>query len=346
MTRDPRSHGGAALALLLALALGACHRNVPGREVRWKSGGVELVGTLALPERQGPHPLVIFVPGSGCWPHPRAHEMVREHVKHLREWGVAAFVYDKRGCGESQGDWRDVGLEALADDLLAVLGDLVGDPAIDRDRVGLMGLSQGAWVSLIAAGKSAEIDFVVTLSGPPMTPAEQGHAIVEARMRAAGWDDASIDRALTIDRAITQVFRTDSGWDAARAMVEQAASEPWFADAGIGMQPRDSWNWRWLRSFMDYDPVPALRDLEVPILAVFGERDPIVPAARSQRIINELTPLARGARETRVIQGVGHELRAGKGESWPQAYWDALEGWLGARGARGPRDEGTEGLRD
>lgn len=312
----------------LTAALSGCAGKIAGREIRWNSGEVELVGTLALPDEDGRHPLLVFVPGSGCVKHPRANKMMKDHTKWLNERGFGFFVYDKRGCGESKGDWRDVGLEQLADDLLAVMPQLQDDPKVDSRQIGLIGLSQGAWVSLICATKSDQVRFVVLLSGPPMTPAEQGHAIVELGMRKKGWDDASIRRAVELDRLITEVYRSDTGWDEAKSAIAAAADRPWFRDAGLGIQPRDAWNWKWLRTFMDYDPIPALRKLPIPILAIFGEDDMIVPAKRSQEIIDGLSSSAQGPRETVLIHGVGHTLRRDKNADWPGEYWDALDAWL------------------
>lgn len=313
----------AALAGALLLASGCA---VSGHAVRWSSADVELSGTLALPRGVGPHPLAVLVPGSGCMP--LTHRFVREHAAQLTRRGVAVFVYDKRGCGASGGDWQTVGLAALADDVLAVLPQLAAVPEVDARRVSLMGLSQGAWVALIAAGRTDRLASLVLLSGAPMTPAEQGHAIVELRMQAADWDPASIERAVTLDRLVTQVYRTDSGWEAARAAVQAAAGEPWFRDAGVGIQPRELWNWRWLRRFMDYDPLPALRELELPVLAVNGARDLLVPGPRSQAILADLAPSAAGLRETLLLPEAGHQLRAGKGATWPAEYWQALAQWL------------------
>ncbi len=314
------------LAVLLTAAAAGCGGSLDGREITWRNGDVELVGTLVVPDGEGPHPLAVFVGGSGCVP--RSHRMTREHASELAARGLAVFAYDKRGCGESGGDWRDVPLEPLADDLLAVLPQLVADPRINADRIGLMGVSQGAWVSLIAAEKSSRFSFIVMLSGPPMTPAEQAHAIVELALEAKGWDPRSIADAVALDRVVAEVYRTDSGWEAARLAVEEASNEPWFEDAPVGIQSRDSWNWRWYATLMDHDPLPSLSGLGIPILAVYGELDMIVPARRSQRIVEELAPSARGPREVVMLPGVGHELRPGKGESWPDEHWDILASWL------------------
>lgn len=315
-----------ALAALLFLAA-AC--SPPGSRISWGSGDIELVGNLILPATDGPHPLVIFVSGSGSQSRDRSSNW--DHSARLAKLGVASFVYDKRGNGESGGDWKKVGLEALADDLLPLLDRLAADPRIDRKRVGLMGLSQGAWVALIAAQRSEHVEFVIWLSGPPMTPAEQGTSIVAMGLQRAGHGADAIAEATALDQLVNQVYRTDSGWEEAGKAVEAARSKPWFAAAGVGIQPRDSWNWKWVASFFDHDPLPALRTLNKPLLAIWGEDDRIVPAARSKAIVDGLADGAPAARTTVMLRGVGHELGA-RESAWPQEYWAAIESWLRTHG--------------
>lgn len=315
----------AAMIMLSAVTLGA-----QPRDIRWQSGAVTLTGTLHLPSGGGPFPVAIVVPGSGCLP--LGHRFYQAHVKELRRLGLAVFAYDKRGCGRSEGSWRDVNLDGLAADLLAALPALAADQAVDRSRIGFWGLSQGGWVSLIAAGRSTEVHHVVLLSGPPLTPAEQAHEVIALGMRARGQSEQAIERAVALSRRTIDVYRTDTGWDAVRVALDSAASEPWFAASGLGLIPRDDGYWRWLASILDYDPIPALRALPQPILAVYGEHDRLVPGPRSRDIVAALAPSAAGLREAVLIEGAGHQLRPGPDTDWSAAYWNALKDWLRRRG--------------
>ena len=71
------------------------------------AGDFQLAGTLYAPEPGQPVPAVVFVHGAG--PAVRSdgyHELGR----HFARKGVAALIYDKRGCGASTGDWTRAGL--------------------------------------------------------------------------------------------------------------------------------------------------------------------------------------------------------------------------------------------
>ena len=292
-------------------------------EVAWTSGDARLVGSLTLPPADGPSPLIVFIAGSGN--SDRGLRVVREHVRHLHDMGFAVFAYDKRGTGSSGGDWRDVGLRQLARDVDAILSRLMSREDVDGSRVVLMSLSQGAWVSLLASNLRPGLRGLVWLSGAPMTPAEQGHAALALRMRSLGWDRVSTAEAVALDRLITDVYRHDDGWESARQAVDAARRQPWFEDARIGLQGHDSWNWRWYRTFMDYDPVPELSALTIRLFAVYGEQDVLVPAGRSAAILDELRTLTGAPLESHILTGVGHELRPDRDSNWPAEYWTTLE---------------------
>src|SRR5262249_62160455 len=122
----------------------------------------QLAGPLYLPPAGPPVPGVVFVHGAG--PAVRGdgyHELAR----HFARKGVAALIYDKRGCGESTGDWTRAGLHDLADDALACVELLRGRPDIISAQIGLWGLSQGASIIPIAASRSPKVAFVIAVGG-------------------------------------------------------------------------------------------------------------------------------------------------------------------------------------
>jgi dienelactone hydrolase len=133
-----------------------------GREepLRFASGKVNLAGALVLPEGPGAHPTVVLFHDSG----PQARDLFT--ARWLASQGVAALAYDKRGVGESTGDFRVIPFMELCDDGLAAIGYLKSRNEIDAKRIGAWGLSQGGWLGPLAASRSADVAFVIAVSGP------------------------------------------------------------------------------------------------------------------------------------------------------------------------------------
>lgn len=119
--------------------------------VAFANGDVHLTGRLTLPLSPVPCPALVFVHGSG----PGLRDTYLVEADLLARHGIASLGFDKRGCGESTGDWHPVDFDVLADDVLAAVQCLRRDPRIRADKVGLFGISQAGWIIPLAASRSA-----------------------------------------------------------------------------------------------------------------------------------------------------------------------------------------------
>jgi dipeptidyl aminopeptidase/acylaminoacyl peptidase len=97
------------------LAVPARAQPTTQRDVTFANGEVTPAGTVVLPESEGPFPTVVVLHGSG--PETRAPYLPDATV--LTQAGIAALIYDRRGTGESSGDWRTAGLDELREGRLA-----------------------------------------------------------------------------------------------------------------------------------------------------------------------------------------------------------------------------------
>jgi len=248
-------------------------------EMSFKNGETTLSGTLVLPPTKGPHPAVVLVHGSG--------PAVREDYHFIADFfalnGVAALIYDKRGCGSSTGDWRKSGFGDFSGDALAGLELLKNRPDINPRQIGLEGGSQGGWVVGLAASRSTNVAFIISVSGPGITPEEQCAFVIEHRMKAAGFSEADFHEALSLWRLDSRCARTDSGWDELEAARRAARKKPWYSGDVVWLGPSDSRLKQW-QLIWDYDPVPVLRQVHCPVLSIFGELDPLVPVQKSADI--------------------------------------------------------------
>lgn len=145
----------------------------PQLEVRFKSAGATLSGTLTVPPGPGPHPAVAWVHGSGRTTRAYLPDLQALLVHH----GVAVLAFDKRGIGQSGGSYpgespHPATIDTLARDAEAAVRFLAGLPEIDHDRVGLAGHSQAGWIIPLAASREPAVRFAVIFSGPAVTADE------------------------------------------------------------------------------------------------------------------------------------------------------------------------------
>jgi dienelactone hydrolase len=310
-------------------------RDVP---VTFRSAAATLSGTLFLPADGRRHPAVVLLHGSG--PEPRNASMGHWFAEH----GVAALAYDKRGVGESTGDFRTVPFTDLAADGLAAVAVLKARADIDPRRIGVWGLSQGGWLGPLAASQSNDIAFVIAVSGPGVTPGEQMIFYYGNQLRAQGFSDREVDEASDARRKVWHLLSTGEGYDEAQSVLERARSQRWFnvvdgqSDAlfsrPINLSVKDSTlrGRPWFRDEVNYDPTIALRALSVPALFIFGEMDTLVPVERSVAVVRQTLTLAgHRAFSIAVFPGANHEIAvtsARGGRTLAAGYLDAVEQWL------------------
>jgi dienelactone hydrolase len=143
-------------------------------EVRFRSGGTTLAGTLTTPATAGTHPAVAMIHGSGATPRTDGGVF----TAYFASRGFVVLTYDKRGIGQSGGRWpgeaaTSANIETYARDAQAAARLLAAQPQVDRTRVGLAGASQAGWIMPLAASREPAVKFLVHVSGPTVTQGEQ-----------------------------------------------------------------------------------------------------------------------------------------------------------------------------
>jgi pimeloyl-ACP methyl ester carboxylesterase len=271
---------------------------------------MRLGGKLVLPSGKGPFPAAVFVTGSD----PDTREAWQLEARVLAKSGIASLLYDKRGVGESAGANHDL---ASWDDLA---GDVEGAVAylrsrrdiIDPKRIGLIGQSQGTWIIAKVAAADPRIAFVVSIAGSGISAAEQETSRTGALMKADGFSDADVARALAFQRQKFQVAKTGLGWDALDSTMKRlrADSTRWFPGYGTGAATRSLASLRMYGVLQfNYEPTRDLRMIKAPVLVIMGERDRNFPP---QTVIDRMRDALRAGGNNnfaaRIIPGASHGL--------------------------------------
>jgi hypothetical protein len=265
-----------------------------------------LNGTLTLPDGGLPAPAVVIASGSGPLDRDSNHRRARFDVARqlalaLAAGGLASLRYDKRGVGESPGDWRTAGLYDNVDDLGRARDALATRPEVDPQRILLAGHSEGAILAAALAARGVPTAGVVLLS----TSAAPGEALLR-------WQVRQVTPTLPAPvRALLRMFRVDlekkvaANHDRIRATTTDVAR---IGGARI--------NARWTREFMAHDPRNDLRRITVPVLALTGEKDLQVDPAD----LGVIAATVPGGVDTVRVPAVSHTLRRQPGSPSLGAY--------------------------
>jgi hypothetical protein len=266
------------------------------------------------------------------------------------EQGITALTYDKRGVGESTGDFRSVSFTDLAEDGLAAIAFLQHHANVDAKRIGVWGLSQGGWLGPLAASRSKDVAFVIAVSGPGVSPGEQMIFYYANQLRRRNIPEQQIEEASELRRQVWHYLSTGEGSERAGKTLEQAQSRPWFAALkeqpdGLFRRPASAIlhdnairSSLWFRIEANYDPRIALRKLAVPALFLFGERDELVPVPKSVEIIRQtLTEIGDRDFTIKVFPGANHNIELPSSDSvhsFAPGYLETMRQWLQTRTAR------------
>jgi uncharacterized protein len=270
------------------------------------SGAPPLAGTLALPDGGLPAHAVVIASGSGPLDRDsnqrRARFDVARQLAHaLADGGLASLRYDKRGVGESPGDWRTAGLYDNVDDLDRARAELAARPEVDADRIVVAGHSEGAILAAALAARGVPAAGLVLLS-MSATPGEQ---LLRWQARQIA---PTLPRAV---RGILRLFRVDLERKVAANHERIKATTTDVARIGGARL-----NARWHREFMAHDPRTDLHLVRVPVLALTGAKDLQVDPAD----LDVIAATVPGGAATHRLPDVTHTLRRQPGPPSPNAY--------------------------
>jgi pimeloyl-ACP methyl ester carboxylesterase len=284
-------------------------------ELEADSGGVRLAGTLWRPPGEAMAGLLMH-PGSG--PSDRDNDVLFPPIReHLLGAGIAVCSFDKRGVGGSAGSWLDAGIAEQADDLLAALAVFAENaPGLP---IGLFGHSQGGWVVVEAAARGFPIEFVITNSGPGVSPARQ-----ERYSLANKLTEGQAETLATYDAVVAVIGEyptLEEGLDQL-----DAVGVPYGELPGLEFLFEEEAVWHLSAKIFDYDPAPALSRIKAPVLAVFGAADKVTPPKES--IDGFRAAVQPELLQIEVFPDGDHRLMCGEPPRFVDGYLDHLASFV------------------
>ncbi len=262
------------------------------KEIEYFNGEQRLAGLLLTPYKNSKSIAIVFIHGSGVSDRDNFWYMHQAH--HLARNGFIVLLPDKRGCGKSGGEWHTASFNDFAEDISAAINYLSINRQAEFSKIGIIGLSQGSWISHIVNQENKDLDFVIDVVGSSTTPNEQVKFEVMNDIRNTGVPEF-------LAKPLSIVF-------AKRA---KAKRKIWWDKNG------------------EFDPIPLMSTTTTPILKIFGDEDENVPLDRSLERIDELMnnqpdiPL-----EVKIFEGSSHGLFNEETNWIRKDYLEYLNIWI------------------
>ncbi len=277
--------------------------------LRFDSGPLSLVGSLrrADPSAAGPGgSAALLISGSGPLDRDSNSRqldigVMRQVAERLAHDGITSLRYDKRGVGESDGDFHAAGFHDNVDDARAALDALRAQPGVDPSGIVLVGHSEGANIAVEVAASDDRLAGVVLLAGSStdgeVVLREQAVAVAGALPAPVRWLLKVLrqDVAATQDKRLARLRATTR--DTVRMQLVKV-------------------NAKWFREFLDHDPSQSLATIAAPVLVIAGTKDIQVAPHHAVRIGELLDGWAR----VEVVDDMNHLLRHEPGPPSVRTY--------------------------
>ncbi|TDR20691.1 alpha/beta hydrolase family protein [Marinicella litoralis] len=249
--------------------------------------------------------------------------------------GISVVVWDKPGCGESEGEFNiNQPVESSADEISAAIKVLRETNEPGSDQIGLYGGSRAGWIApLVINQEGSNIKFWISISGTD--PYENWDYLIRSSLEIAGYSSSEVDTVVKSLANGNWLFSSGATYDdylkASKAYrqdkIVQKISGKTYIDHEAGSKEYEDDKKlyyenqkKWVSSGSVFDKEVGLtvviKDFEsmldsfsIPVLAIFGDKDKNVDWRKTKALYERTL----GSDLTvKVFENADHALRLSK----------------------------------
>jgi pimeloyl-ACP methyl ester carboxylesterase len=286
-----------------------------------KTDQVTLAGTLTIPEGKSKYPAIILISGSGAQDRDETifgHKPFLVMADYFTRRGFAVLRFDDRGVGGSGGGHLQATTRINSEDVQSAIGFLCARKDIKKEKIVLIGHSEGVIIASMAAVENTQVSGIVLLGAPGLRIDENLYLQNAVIRKAEGASDEEIARFETLQKAIFTVVKEESNDSIARIKLRDTYSSNRYQqltrDQKISIDGKISTLLTpYFRDIIKCDPVPIISKVRVKALVITGEKDLQCPPGQNLPVIEEALKSARNKNYTIAeMDGVNHMLQTCK----------------------------------
>ncbi len=279
-------------------------------EISFDSNGLSLYGTIRHANNKDNKAIVIVTSSGNA-----DRSASRAEAILFSEMGYTTFHYDKRGTGNSEGNWEVASIEDLSADDINAINYFSAKTGIPLKKIGIKGSSQGAAKIPYILNELDSLAYGIVVSCPGVTLLESD--LNYWKNRNAEVLTTYLEDATALQR---KVFKFIAGklprTDLEKAL-DNERSKPWFVHIWVPDLDEVRTDKKLL-----YSPIPYFESTRQPTLILQGSLDEIIPSNSHQLITAALTRSGNDKFEEVLLQGASHSMYYVGKSDFP--YWSKL----------------------
>jgi len=312
-------------------------------------------GLLDMPE-EAPRSIVIIIPGSGQTHFAKDNSFyaLRSSLVNL---GFAVCVWDKAGCGESEGQFdNEQPVENSADEALAAISELKHQKRPGSERIGLWGISRGGWICPLIIERYSGINFWISVSG--VDSLDNSRFSLEKNLKIEGRTHSEIKQLMTEFDYCYKYLRSGTTYEEFMSGTKTLFQDPYCKSLGMGLPSKKELSdiqEYYKKSGFTYDNGTGMQILvsnfdqtlskvNCPVLAIFGENDTQVNWRQTKNLYEKTIGKNTKPNLTiKVLPNCNHNMQkcdtGGMFENlekykWQacDSYYDVMKIWLHGQG--------------
>jgi len=233
-----------------------------------------LNGVLDTPEDSIPKGLVLIIHGAGRT-NAVAQNMHGDVRAQLVKSGYAVYMWDKMGCGKSEGAFNyNQSVQSSADEAIAAIKALQQKQIPGSDAIGLWGISRAGWICPLIIKDYKAIKFWISVSG--VDAKENFNYLLRENLRIKGHPKDSIDLLLSEFEKGNRITHSGGSFDTYLNATKNIRKNTFLLRFNNNWEITEDSYYTYQKTFMkaafeDFEML--LSSVNCPVLALFGEKD-------------------------------------------------------------------------
>jgi uncharacterized protein len=323
------------------------------QELEFVSGGNRLSGFVDMPANGAARATIVIIHGYG-----ETDVAGRTSYHDLRSrftaLGITTVIWDKPGCGKSEGTF-DINqpVDSSAREVLDAIRHLRESELPGAQKIGLWGISRAGWIAPLAIAQDPGIAFWISVSGTD--DKETFPYLLESNLRIEGTTEQEIKALVGEWRRGFEITRRGGTFEDYLAATKNLRRDPFMTFLSGGSDGDKAafltQQQKFLSGKFQVDEPTGLMiyvanfqemlaQLNVPVLAIFGEKDSSVNwRATSALYSRTIGKNPRASLTIRTFPDGNHNIQQAKTGGLREmiemqerrasvGYFEAMEDWL------------------